>query len=46
MDTSCTVTGFATKRGTDSGWVTSLDETPKGHTIQGVSTRTKEEISH
>ena len=42
MRTSCAVTGFATKRGADSGWASQLEEIPKGHKIQGVGTRTEE----
>jgi hypothetical protein len=41
MHTSCAVTGFATKRGADSGWASQLEEIPKGHKIQGVGTKTK-----
>ena len=41
MLTSCAVTGFATKRGTDSGWASQLEDVPKGHKIQGVGTKTQ-----
>ena len=42
MHTSCAVTGFATKRGADSGWASQLEDVPKGHKIQGVGTKTQE----
>ena len=46
MHTSCAVTGFATKRGADSGWASQLEDVPKGHKIQGVGTKTQEQDFH
>ena len=46
MHTSCAVTGFATKRGADSGWASQLEDVPKGHKIQGVGTKTQERDFH
>ena len=42
MQTSCAVTGFATKHGASSGWASQLEDVPKGHKIQGVGTKTQE----